>query len=107
MSVREEEPTAVRVGRRPAVRRVRPRLQRRTRRRRTFLVAALVVAALLTPVAWSLTAALTRPGSDTATERLAEWARDHGAGGLVTWMERKTYQAPKVGGAPPATSPLE
>jgi hypothetical protein len=79
---------------------------RRRLRRRRALVIALVLLLLLTPVAWSLTGALTRPGNDTTAERIAEWARDHHAGALVTWLERKTYQPPKVGGAPPPSSPL-
>ena len=76
-------------------------------RRRRLLVIVAVLVVLVTPVAWSLTGALTRPGSDTTAERIAEWARDHHAGGLVTWFERKTYRNPKVGGTPPPSSPLE
>ena len=92
-------PSASRSGRRR-------RSRRQVRRRRTVLVVLLILALLISPVAWSLTGALTRPGNDTTAERIAEWARDHHAGGLVTWLERKTYQPPKVGGAPPPNSPL-
>ncbi len=82
------------------------RARRRVRRRRTVLVVLVVLALLISPIAWSLTGALTRPGNDSTAERIAEWARDHHAGGLVTWLERKTYQPPKVGGTPPPSSPL-
>ncbi len=58
------------------------------------------------PVLWSLTGALTAPGTDSVAARVAEWGRDHHAAWLVTWLEKRTYQAPKVGGAPAATSPL-
>jgi hypothetical protein len=106
--------SSLRSGERPAnapdeepQRRPNARLSRRVRRRRTLVVVAAVLVVLIAPVAWSLGGALTRPGSDTTAERVAEWARDHHAGALVTWLERKTYQKPKVGGAPPASSPLE
>jgi hypothetical protein len=65
----------------------------------------LVLLALL-PALASLTMALTRPGTDTTAERLAEWARDHHGGALVNLFERATYQPPRVGGSPPRTSPL-
>jgi hypothetical protein len=106
MSVRDEERVAEPpYGPGGAVPPGRRGLRRRIRRRRA-LVVLVVLLVLATPVAWSLTGALTRPGNDTTAERIAEWARDHHAGALVTWMERKTYQAPKVGGAPPRSSPL-
>ena len=76
-------------------------------RKRTVLrVAAVVVIAFAVPVAWSLGRALTAPGTDTVAARVAEWGRTHHAGFLVTWLERLSYHAPKVGGAPAATSPL-
>jgi len=52
-------------------------------------------------------AALTAPGTDSTSARIAEWARDHGMSPLVTWAEQRTYQPPTVGGAPEANSPLE
>jgi hypothetical protein len=38
--------------------------------------------------------------------RAAEWGRQHGMGGFVTWVEAEWYRLhpPKVGGAPPAGS---
>jgi uncharacterized protein YigE (DUF2233 family) len=53
----------------------------------------------------SLTGALTNPALGTsASARLAEWSRDHGAGGMVTWIENLYYShhAPPVGGKPAA-----
>jgi hypothetical protein len=43
---------------------------------------------------------MTMPAGGTASERLAEWARDHYLGPLVTLGEWITYQPPKVGGKP-------
>jgi hypothetical protein len=49
---------------------------------------------------WSLGHALTYPGGGTVSERLAEWARDHYLGPLVTFGEWVSYSPPKVGGKP-------
>lgn len=64
-----------------------------------MLVVVLVLAAVTGP---SLTHALTRPGSDGVAARLAEWGRDHGFGGVVTWLEARQYELnqPATGGAP-------
>jgi hypothetical protein len=56
--------------------------------------------AILIPVSWSVGHALTMPGGGTLSERLAEWARDHYLGPVVTLGEWLTYQPPKVGGKP-------
>lgn len=77
-------------------RRFAPHWPRRTWSRVTL--GALVLAVV--PLTWSIGHALTMPGGGTFSERLAEWARDHDLGPLVTLGERLTYQAPKVGGAP-------
>lgn len=47
------------------------------------------------------------PGGGTVAERLAEWARDHYLGPVVTLGEWLSYQPPKVGGRPsfPLTDP--
>ncbi len=72
-------------------------------RRRVWLglLAALVLAALAQP-AWTLTAALTVPGSDGTAARVAEWARNDGLGGVITWLEGVQYalNPPPVGGTP-------
>jgi Phosphodiester glycosidase len=63
-------------------------------------------------VAWSVGHALTAPGGGTLSDRLAEWARDHYLGPVVTLGEWMTYQPPKVGGKPsfaltgPAAAPV-
>ena len=46
--------------------------------------------------------ALSTPGMDPASAKLAEWGRDHSLGPLVTWLEQQQYQhdQPVVGGAP-------
>jgi hypothetical protein len=73
-------------------------------RRMTLLALALclVIAGI------QLVGLLTAPGTDTTQARIAEFARDHGAGDLVTWMEKVQYQSniPKVGGKPTGGIPL-
>lgn len=63
-----------------------------------MLAAALIV--VLIPISWSVGDALTMPGGGSLSERLAEWARDHYLGPIVTLGEWITYQPPKVGGKP-------
>jgi len=77
---------------------------RRARRVRLLLLGLVVV---LGTVAGSMVPALTAPGTDSTSARIAEWARDHGMSPLVTWAEQRTYQPPTVGGAPEANSPLD
>jgi hypothetical protein len=63
-----------------------------------------VVLVLFLPVWISLGGALANPSlGTTASARVAEWTRNHGAGGLVTWIENLYYShhAPPVGGKPP------
>jgi len=59
-----------------------------------------VLAACLITVSWSVGHALTAPGGGSLSTRLAEWARDHYLGPVVTFGEWLTYQPPKVGGKP-------
>jgi Phosphodiester glycosidase len=73
------------------------RLRRFTHLRSVRIVAALL-AVFLCLVGWSVGNALARPGGGTVAERLAEWARDHYLGPVVTFGEWLTYQPPKVGG---------
>lgn len=63
-----------------------------------LLSAAIIV--VLIPISVSVGHALTMPGGGTFSERLAEWARDHYLGPVVTFGEWLTYQPPKVGGKP-------
>jgi hypothetical protein len=75
--------------------------KRRPLRQRPVACAVLVVlAAFLLSVSWSVGNALTAQGGGTLSERLAEWARDHYLGPVVTFGEWLTYQAPKAGGKP-------
>ncbi len=76
-----------------------PREHRRAHRpvRRTILV---IVALVVLVTGWSVGHALTAPGGGPASARLAEWARDHRLGPLVTLGEWISYQPPKVGGKP-------
>lgn len=70
-------------------------------------MAGLLVAALVW-VGWSAGHALTGPGTDSASARLAEWARSHGLSRVVDLGERISYwlSPPRVGGAPGNGSPL-
>jgi hypothetical protein len=49
---------------------------------------------------WSVGNALTVPGGGTVSDRLAEWARDHYLGPVVTFGEYLTYKPPVKGGKP-------
>jgi hypothetical protein len=67
----------------------------------TFFLVSIVA---LTPAWVSLGSALTDPGFGvTLPARFAEWAREHGAGPLVGWIENFYYShnPPPVGGRPP------
>jgi hypothetical protein len=73
-------------------------------RRRTAAVLLMVLAILVVCVGASLGSALTNPAfGQGANARFAEWAREHGAGGVVTWAENEWYlhHQPPKGGAPP------
>jgi hypothetical protein len=80
----------------------RPRFWRRpaVKWSRRGVLAALLV--FLIVVGWSIGGALTAPGTDSTAARLAEWGRDHGLGGIVTWLEKEQYDQnqPTTGGAP-------
>jgi hypothetical protein len=73
--------------------------------RRLFLLA---LALCLAVVGYQLTVVLTAPGTDTTQARIAEFARDHGAGDLVTYLEQVQYDnnQPKVGGKPVGGIPV-
>jgi hypothetical protein len=76
------------------------RKRRPLHQRRWAQVTAAVLAVFLITVSWSVGHALTAPGGGTLSTRLAEWARDHYLGPVVTFGEWLTYQPPKVGGKP-------
>jgi hypothetical protein len=77
-----------------------PFLRRHPLLRRSLIALSAAAAVFLGVVGWSIGAALTAPGTDTAEARLAEWGRDHGLSGAVDWLERRQYQEhpPQVGG---------
>jgi hypothetical protein len=75
-------------------------LERPTSRRRTVLV-ALVLLALLTVPAVSYTRALTYPGSAPWSSRSVDWLRAHGGSPLVNMVENWYYTRH----APPMTRP--
>ena len=77
-----------------------PPVRRKLRSRPTFRIIALVLLAFLGLTAWSVEHALTMPGGGTVSERLAEWARDHYLGPVVTFTEWVMYTPPRVGGQP-------
>ena len=68
--------------------------------RRWSRITAAVLIVVLVPVGWSVGHALTMTGGGSMSARLAEWARDHNLGPLVTLGEWISYQPPKVGGKP-------
>jgi hypothetical protein len=78
---------------------MRQRLRRFWRHRSVQAVAA-GLALLVCWVAFSVGQALTAPGTTGTPARLAEWARDHYLGPLVTLGEWISYHPPKVGGKP-------
>jgi hypothetical protein len=59
-----------------------------------------VIAVFLCWVAISVGQALAAPGGGSVSSKLAEWARDHYLGPVVTFGEWISYQPPKVGGKP-------
>ena len=69
-------------------------------RRRWVRVMLALLTVFFVLIAWSVGNALTAPGGGTISDRLAEWARDHYLGPVVTFGEWLTYQPPKVGGKP-------
>jgi hypothetical protein len=73
---------------------------RRLLRRRTVKIILALIAAFCCWVAFSVGQALTAPGGGSTSSKLAEWARDHYLGPVVTFGEWLSYNPPKVGGKP-------
>jgi phosphodiester glycosidase len=73
---------------------------RRFFRLRTVRVILVLLAVFLCWVAFSVGQALTAPGGGSVSSKLAEWARDHYLGPVVTFGEWVTYNPPKAGGTP-------
>ncbi|MDT7578300.1 MAG: hypothetical protein QOH17_4633 [Pseudonocardiales bacterium] len=76
-------------------------------RKQAFRAIAVVVVLVLGAVGLAVGDALSVPGTDSVSAKLAEWGRDHGLGGVVTWIEQVSYAAnqPPVGGTPPGGIP--
>jgi Phosphodiester glycosidase len=79
---------------------VRKRRIRRLLRLRTVRVILALILVLCCWLAFSVGQALTAPGGGSTSSKLAEWARDHYLGPVVTFGEWLSYQPPKVGGRP-------
>ena len=79
---------------------VRPQPPRRRRARPVLRVVLALVVTLVFVTGWSLGHALTVAGGGTVAERVAEWARSHNMGPLVTFGEWLSYNPPKKGGNP-------
>jgi len=80
------------------MRRIRWMHGRRARIVLRVITAALAVFVLIT--GWSIGHSLSVPGGGTFSQRVAEWARNHSLGPVVTFGEWLTYSAPKKGGNP-------
>jgi hypothetical protein len=73
---------------------------RRFFRLRTVRVILALLAVFFCWVAFSVGQALTAPGGGSVSSKLAEWARDHYLGPVVTFGEWISYSPPKAGGTP-------
>ena len=69
-------------------------------RLRTVRVIGVLLLVFFVWVAFSVGQALTAPNGGSISSKLAEWARDHYLGPVVTFGEWLTYEPPKVGGKP-------
>jgi Phosphodiester glycosidase len=78
----------------------RSRRRARLRDRLWVRISAAILAGFLLLTAWSVGNALTVPGGGSTSDRLAEWARDHYLGPVVTLGEWLSYSAPQKGGKP-------
>src|SRR5215471_13100816 len=73
---------------------------RRFARRPTVRVIGALIGLFLVWVCFSVGQALTAPGGGSTSTKLAEWARDHYLGPVVTFGEWLTYEPPAKGGNP-------
>ena len=79
-----------------------PEVAASSRRRRRVRGTGAVTVVVLVWLAWSIGGALSAPGADGTSVRLAQWARSHGLGWAVTAQEQVHHQLnpPAVGGTP-------
>jgi len=73
---------------------------RRFFRLRTVRVILVLLAVFFCWVGFSVGQALAAPGGGSVSTKLAEWARDHYLGPVVTFGEWISYNPPKAGGTP-------
>ena len=84
----------------PGQRKVHFRRLRRFARRRSVRVVAAIIGVFLIWVMFSAGQAAFKNNGQGFSANLAEWARDHYLGPVVTFGEWLSYQPPKVGGKP-------
>jgi hypothetical protein len=84
----------------PPARKVRFRRTRRLFRLRSVRIASAVVALLLVWVTFSVGRAAFQNNGQGVSANVAEWARDHGLGPVVTFGEWLSYNPPPKGGKP-------
>lgn len=77
-----------------------PTSKSKIRNRKWFKPLASILIVLIFTTAWSIGTSLTAPGNDPVSARLAEWARNHNLGAVVTVLENLQYKInkPKIGG---------
>ncbi|HWM99076.1 MAG TPA: hypothetical protein VNO54_18710, partial [Streptosporangiaceae bacterium] len=92
-------PNGDRNERKNAGRRKRGRIRRFFRLRTVRVILALITV-FFCWVAFSVGQVLTAPGGGSTSAKLAEWARDHYLGPVVTFGEWISYNPPKSGGKP-------
>jgi hypothetical protein len=97
---RAKGPKEPRGPRGPKEPKVRKRRIRRLLRRRTVRVILALILVFCCWLAFSVGQAVTASGGGSLSSKLAEWARDHYLGPVVTFGEWLSYQPPKVGGRP-------
>jgi hypothetical protein len=77
-------------------------MMKRPKRRTVLISISIDLDIFLGSLTWSIGSVLSAPGTDTVAARMAEWARDHGLGFVVTAAENVQYwiNPPKIGGKP-------
>jgi hypothetical protein len=89
-------------AKKPKKQRLRSLITKTPLRRRIAGGVAIVFACGVLLTGWSLGRAITSPTNDPVSAKVAEWARDHGLGSVVTGLEAVQYwmNPPKIGGVP-------
>ena len=79
-----------------------PRRSKTLLRRRIATVVVIGLLGGLIATGWSVGRAISAPTNDPLAAKVAEWARDHGLGSVVTGLEAVQYRLnpPKIGGVP-------